>query len=248
MMTEHVKRFLSMLVEALLGRANCDFAPLAAVPHEVESYSLAYDEADSLEASGKPQLARLLRAELEQTIGTVLPGRPAREQALDVDGNHRPFALEPPRAAEPGPSPEPAGERTATAGRPARRRRGRPPGRRRTKRRQSRIPSRERRKPPGTTPTRSDIIMGRKRLTLAAGRGLVSMLRRIVCAVVLDVSASTFASAGRCHRYRVVQRRGARRTPLLTRKLSWAIVAFSDTTQVLFPLRARHGVGGASGP
>ena len=53
MMTEHVKRFLSMLVEALLGPAN-RLARLAAVRHEVESYSLAYDEADSLEASGKP--------------------------------------------------------------------------------------------------------------------------------------------------------------------------------------------------
>ena len=37
--------------------------------------------------------------------------------------------------------------------------------------------------------------MGRKRLSLATERGLVSMLQRILCAVVLDVSASTFASA-----------------------------------------------------
>ena len=127
MMTEHVKRFLSMLVEALLGQAH-RLARLAAVRHEVESYSLAYDEADSLEASGKPQLARLLRAELEQTIGTVLPAAPMPERALEVDGNHRPFALEPPRAAEPGPSADQPASEPEEQGTTPPRRRGRPPG------------------------------------------------------------------------------------------------------------------------
>ena len=36
--------------------------------------------------------------------------------------------------------------------------------------------------------------MGRKRLTLATERGPVSMLARIMCAVVVDVSGSTVAS------------------------------------------------------
>ena len=79
--------------------------------------------------------------------------------------------------------------------------------------------------------------MGRKRLSLATERGLVSMLQRILCAVVLDVSASTFASARslpslpRCRS----SANAVLKDSLLTRKLSWAIVAFSDTTQVLFP-------------
>ena len=128
MMTEHVKRFLSMLVEALLGQAH-RLAQLAAVRHEVETYTLAYEEADSLEASGKPQLARLLRAELEQTIGTALPAAPAPERALEVDGNHRPFALEPPpHAAEPGPSADQPASEPQRQDTPAPRRRGRPPG------------------------------------------------------------------------------------------------------------------------
>ena len=151
MMTEHVKRFLSMLVEALLGQAH-RLARLAAVRHEVESYSLAYEEADSLEASGKPELARLLRAELEQTIGTALPAAPAPERALDVDGNHRPFALEPPRAAEPGPSADQPASEPQRQDTPRHVGVGDRQGRRRTKRRQSRIPSRERRKPPRNNP------------------------------------------------------------------------------------------------
>ena len=79
--------------------------------------------------------------------------------------------------------------------------------------------------------------MGRKRLTLATERGLVSMLQRILCAVVLDVSASTFASGALAAIIAALPqfRESVLKDSLLTRKLSWAIVAFSDTTQVLFP-------------
>ena len=79
--------------------------------------------------------------------------------------------------------------------------------------------------------------MGRKRLTLATERGLVSMMQRIVCAVVLDVSASTFASGALDAIIAALPqfRDSVLKDSLLTRKLSWAIVAFSDTTQVLFP-------------
>ena len=79
--------------------------------------------------------------------------------------------------------------------------------------------------------------MGRKRLTLATQRGPVSMLPRILCAVVLDVSASTFASGALDAIIAALPqfRDSVLKDSLLTRKLSWAIVAFSDTTQVLFP-------------
>ena len=69
MMTEHMKRFLSMLVEGLLAPA-IRLARLAAVRHEVEGYTEAFDEAASLESSGVPakqKLAKLLLAELEAT-------------------------------------------------------------------------------------------------------------------------------------------------------------------------------------
>jgi uncharacterized protein YegL len=79
--------------------------------------------------------------------------------------------------------------------------------------------------------------MGRKRLTLVTERGPVSMLPRILCAVVVDVSASTFASGALDAMIAALPqfRDAVLKDSLLTRKLSWAIVAFSDTTQVLFP-------------
>ena len=79
--------------------------------------------------------------------------------------------------------------------------------------------------------------MGRKRLTLATERGPVSMMPRILCAVVVDVSASTFASGALDAIIAALPqfRDAVLKDSLLTRKLSWAIVAFSDTTQVLFP-------------
>ena len=238
MMTEHVKRFLSMLVEALLGQAH-RLARLAAVRHEVESYSLAYEEADSLEASGKPELAKLLRAELEQTIGTALHGRPCAGAGAGRGRQSPPFRT---GAAAPRggawPLSRPAGERTATS--------------RNTAATSAWATARVEEEPnegsrgyqagsggslPGTTPTRSDIIMGRKRLTLATERGPVSMLPRILCAVVVDVSASTFASGALDAIIAALPqfRDSVLKDSLLTRKLSWAIVAFSDTTQVLFP-------------
>ena len=132
MMTEHMKRFLSMLVEGLLAPA-IRLARLAAVRHEVEAYTEAFDEAAALESSGVPakqKLAKLLLAELEGSIiSTALPAAPLPERALEVDGNHRPFALEPPRAAEPGPSADqPASEPQRQDTPPPPRRRGRPPG------------------------------------------------------------------------------------------------------------------------
>ena len=80
MMTEHVKRFLSMLVEGLLAPA-IRLARLAAVRHEVEAYTEAFDEAAALESSGVPakqKLAKLLLAELEGSIiSTALTAAPA---------------------------------------------------------------------------------------------------------------------------------------------------------------------------
>jgi len=79
--------------------------------------------------------------------------------------------------------------------------------------------------------------MGRKPLTLATERGPVSMLPRILCAVVVDVSASTAASGALDAMIAALPqfRDSVLKDSLLTRKLSWSIVAFSDTTQVLFP-------------
>ena len=127
-MTEFVKRFLNMLVAALVAQAH-RLARLAAVRYEVAELTAAYDEAAALEVSGKPELAKLLRAQLEQTISTALTASQEPPlAALPDDGARHPFVLEPPRpadsvpsAADPPPSPE--GEGTA----PLRRRRGRRP-------------------------------------------------------------------------------------------------------------------------
>ena len=126
-MTEYVIRFLNMLVAALLAPAH-RLARLAAVRHEVEAYSAAYEEAQALEASGKPELAKLLRAELEQTIGATLTAGPAPHPALNDDGNlHPPFALEPPRPADSGPTANPPASPPEGQGSPPPpRRRGRP--------------------------------------------------------------------------------------------------------------------------
>ena len=156
MMTEHMKRFLSMLVEGLLAPA-IRLARLAAVRHEVEAYTDAFDEAAALESSGVPakqKLAKLLLAELEGSIiSTALPAAPAPERALDVDGNHRPFALEPPRAAEPGPSADQPASEPQRAGHPAA---TSPWATARVEEEPNegsrRIPSRERRKPPRNNP------------------------------------------------------------------------------------------------
>ena len=92
--------------------------------------------------------------------------------------------------------------------------------------------------------------MGRKRLSLATERGLVSMMQRIVCAVVLDVSASTFASGAlnaiiaALPQFRDV---GAQRfAPDQETELGDRGLFRHDPGA--FSLRARHGVGGASGP
>ena len=128
MMTEHMKRFLSMLVEGLLGPA----IPTGTIGRRAPRGRnlLAGLRRGRLPGSQrcKPQLAKLLRAELEQTIGTALPAAPMPERALEVDGNHRPFALEPPRAAEPGPSADQPASEPEEQGTTPPRRRGRPPG------------------------------------------------------------------------------------------------------------------------
>ena len=140
-MTEYVMRFLSMLVARLLAQAE-RLARLAAVRHEVTQYAAAYEEATALEASGRPELAKLLRAELDQTIGSALTAGPTPQPALNEGGNGRPFAagatlttgatfaLEPPRpqdavpSADQPPSP-PEGEGPTST--PAARRRPRRP-------------------------------------------------------------------------------------------------------------------------
>ena len=213
---------------------------------------MAFDEAAALESSGVPakqKLAKLLLAELEGSIiSTALPAAPAPERALDVDGNHRPFALEPPRTAEPGPSADqPASEpqqqdtpRATPAWATARVEEEPNEG-------SGRYQAGSGGSLPGTTPTRSDIIMGRKRLSLATERGPVSMLPRILCAVVVDVSASTFASgAARCHHCRAaaVPRRGAQRL-VTDQETELGDRGLFRHDPGAFSLRARHRVGGA---
>jgi hypothetical protein len=124
MISEHVKRFLSMLIESLIAPAM-RLARLAAVRHEVEAYASAVEEARALEQGGNAKLAQHLLSEMDEILnGTSFP---AAGPALN--GDRRPFAaLEAPRAAgEPGPSEQqsssdPEGES------PPPRRRGRRPG------------------------------------------------------------------------------------------------------------------------
>ena len=132
MMTEHMKRFLSMLVEGLLAPA-IRLARLAAVRHEVEAYTDAFDEAAALESSGVPakqKLAKLLLAELEGSIiSTATHGRPCAGAGAGRGRQSPPFRTGAAPRGGAWPLSRPAGERTATAGYPAApRRRGRPPG------------------------------------------------------------------------------------------------------------------------
>ena len=90
--------------------------------------------------------------------------------------------------------------------------------------------------------------MGRKRLTLATERGPVSMLPRILCAVVVDVSASTFASGALAAidcRAAAVPRLGAQRFAA-DQETELGDRGLLRHDPGALSLRARHGVGGAS--
>src|SRR5512135_886910 len=97
-MTEHVRRFLSMLIEGLLAPA-LRLVRLAAVRHEIDSYKGALEEAAALERSGHTALAQHLRGEMDGLLNRS--SFPAAGPALN--GEHRPFAaLQAPGNGEPG--------------------------------------------------------------------------------------------------------------------------------------------------
>ena len=71
-MSDYIKRLFNMLIAAILAHAN-RLARLAAIRHEMEAYAAAYDEANLLEAAGKPELARFAQAQIEETLGSAAP-------------------------------------------------------------------------------------------------------------------------------------------------------------------------------
>lgn len=80
--------------------------------------------------------------------------------------------------------------------------------------------------------------MGRRRLTIAGGpRGPISTEPRIAVDVVLDVSASMYASGALAAVTAALPefRAAVLRDDFLTRKLEWSVLAFSDTPRVLCP-------------
>ena len=83
----------------------------------IEAFTTAYDEAAKLEASGKPALARFLRAELDATLGDAPDADPTPRPALNGDGHRHSFSLPRPDAA----ANEPEGQGSATPGRRGRR-------------------------------------------------------------------------------------------------------------------------------
>ena len=172
MMTEHVKRFLSMLVEALLGPAR-RLAWLGRRAPRVESKSPAYEEADSLEASGKPAKQTARETTASGADAHHRDGASGRPHAGAGAGGRRqspPFRAGAACAGGAWPLSRPAGERTATTGYPWPRRRGRPPGSKKNRTKAvGGYQAGSGGSLPGTTPTRSDIIMGRKRLSSPPG-------------------------------------------------------------------------------
>ena len=127
-MTELVAQFFAMLFARLFGRLP-RLADLAANRYEASEYAGALDEADAFAASPDPakrQLARLLRAQVEASINSAISEPSGNQPALN--GDHRPFCLEPPAAEDPGPAADPLPSPSEGQGAAPQRRRGRPPG------------------------------------------------------------------------------------------------------------------------
>ena len=118
-MSDYIKRLFNMLIAAILAHAN-RLAHLAAIRHEMEAYAAAYDEANLLEAAGKPELARFARAQIEETLGSARAADVAPQPAVNGDGEPHPFGLPRPTQAALGPQ---QGRESTTAPR----RRGRRP-------------------------------------------------------------------------------------------------------------------------
>ena len=117
-MTDLIKRSIGHVIGALVSLAS-RLARVALARELIDSFTTAYDEASRLEAKGQPQLARYLRAELDDTLGTTLSAGPAPQPSLN-GGDHDPFGLPRPSAAA---LSGPAGEGASPP-----RRRGRRPG------------------------------------------------------------------------------------------------------------------------
>ena len=118
-MTDYLKRIFSQLVAGLLAQAS-RLVRLAALRQVLEEYTAALEEAAQLEARGQPALAKFLRDELDDTLGTTLTAAgPAPPPALNGDGHH-PFSL---------PRPDTAASQAEGEGSPPPRRRGRPSSR-----------------------------------------------------------------------------------------------------------------------
>ena len=99
-MSDYIKRLLGQLVAGLLSYAT-RLARLTALRQLLEESTAALEEAAHLEAKGHPELARFLRAELDDTLDTALGAGPERRPALNGDAAHDPFALPRPMDAAP---------------------------------------------------------------------------------------------------------------------------------------------------
>ena len=145
-MSDYIKRLFNMLIAAILAHAN-RLAHLAAIRHEMEAYAAAYDEANLLEAAGKPELARFARAQIEETLGSARAADVAPQPAVNGDGEPHPFGL--PRPTQAALGPQQGRESTTAPRRAAVARRERTGQRRRRRKRRRRIrpgrPTRQRR-------------------------------------------------------------------------------------------------------
>ena len=117
-MSDYLKRIFGQLVAGLLAYAS-RLARLAALRQLLDESTAVLEEAAHLEAKGQPQLARYLRAELDDTLSDVLAADAVPQPSLNGGGNHDPFALPRPDTT----ANQPAGEGSAQP-----RRRGRRPG------------------------------------------------------------------------------------------------------------------------
>ena len=95
-MSDYLKRIFAQLVAGLLAHAS-RLVRLAALRQLLDESTAVLEEAAHLEAKGQPQLARYLRAELNDTLSDVLAADAVPEPSLNGGGQSRPFRLAPPR-------------------------------------------------------------------------------------------------------------------------------------------------------
>lgn len=131
-MSDYLKRIFGQLVAGLLAYAS-RLARLAALRQLLDESTAVLEEAAHLEAKGQPQLARYLRAELNDTLSDVHAADAVPQPSLNGGGNHDPFALPRPDTT----ANQPAGEGSAQP------RRGRRPGKNGAKRADDQPPPQE---------------------------------------------------------------------------------------------------------